>query len=271
MKPQRPILAKSYKGRFPFRLGTTSFIYPDGYAANVALLAPYVDEIELLMFESRSVDSMPGREEIRQLQRLAATHRITYSVHLPIDVHPGGADPAERRQAVDALVRIIERTAALEPCSYIVHLPYVGSRLEADAPEAWQEFNRLSLQRLIARGVPQNRLCIENLDYPMDWIRPILGEFGLPLCLDIGHLIIQGVDPAGVFERFRDRISVVHLHGVQNGRDHLALTDAHRVMMQTLVTLLRTFRGSLSLEVFDFSNLEDSLAFFEKLWQTGHT
>jgi hypothetical protein len=41
--------------------------------------------------------------------------------------------------------------------------------------------------------------------------------------------------------------------------------------MQALATLLRTFRGSLSLEVFNFSNLEDSLAFFEKLWQTGQT
>ena len=47
-----PALPKSYKGIFPFKIGTTSFIYPDGYVQNVKMLAPYLDEIELILFES---------------------------------------------------------------------------------------------------------------------------------------------------------------------------------------------------------------------------
>jgi len=43
-------LPKSYKHAYPFKLGTTSFIYPDGYVPNVKMLGPYMDEIELLFF-----------------------------------------------------------------------------------------------------------------------------------------------------------------------------------------------------------------------------
>ena len=51
-----PVLENSYKGQYPFRLGTTSFIYPAGYADNVTLIGPCVDEIELLFFESLGSD-----------------------------------------------------------------------------------------------------------------------------------------------------------------------------------------------------------------------
>jgi hypothetical protein len=45
-----PALNKSYKGLFPFNIGTTSFIYPDDYVPNVKMLGPYLGNIELLLF-----------------------------------------------------------------------------------------------------------------------------------------------------------------------------------------------------------------------------
>jgi len=59
-----PSLPKSYKGLYPFKIGTTSFIYPAGYAQNVKMLGPYVDEIELLLFEG-APDSLPSTQEIK--------------------------------------------------------------------------------------------------------------------------------------------------------------------------------------------------------------
>ncbi len=49
---------KSYKGSYQFRLGTTSFIYPDHYLPNVKMLGPYLNEIELLLFESAYVGNI---------------------------------------------------------------------------------------------------------------------------------------------------------------------------------------------------------------------
>ena len=40
------------KHRLPFRLGTTSYIVPEDIILNVRLLAPAMDAIELIFFES---------------------------------------------------------------------------------------------------------------------------------------------------------------------------------------------------------------------------
>jgi hypothetical protein len=52
---------KNYRGRFPFKLSTTPYIYPDEIVPNVARLAPSFDEIDLVLFESRSLDSIPDQ------------------------------------------------------------------------------------------------------------------------------------------------------------------------------------------------------------------
>ena len=65
-----PPLKKVYKEKYPFRLGTTSFIYPDKYVANIRLLGPYLDEIEVLLFESTTHDCFPTRAEIKEMSRL---------------------------------------------------------------------------------------------------------------------------------------------------------------------------------------------------------
>jgi hypothetical protein len=36
-----PPLSKSYKGLFPFNIGTTSFIYPDDYVPNEKMLESF--------------------------------------------------------------------------------------------------------------------------------------------------------------------------------------------------------------------------------------
>ena len=66
-----PSLAKSYKGLYPFRLGTTSFIYPDQYVPNVKSVGPFVDEIELLLFESGPVESLLPKPVIEDLVDLS--------------------------------------------------------------------------------------------------------------------------------------------------------------------------------------------------------
>ena len=66
-----PFLTKSYKGFYPFKIGTTSFIYPDLYVPNVRMLGPFVDEIELLLFESGPSASLLSKTVIADLQHLS--------------------------------------------------------------------------------------------------------------------------------------------------------------------------------------------------------
>jgi hypothetical protein len=76
-----PHLPKSYKGFYPFKLATTSFIYPDDYIPNVKMLGPFVDEIELLLFESNAIESFFSASIIDKLQRLATDLNLSYNSH----------------------------------------------------------------------------------------------------------------------------------------------------------------------------------------------
>ena len=59
---------------------------------------------------------------------------------------------------------------------------------------------------------------------------------------------------------------MLHLHGVENGRDHLALDRLSEQLASTVLQILKKFTGVVSLEVFSFEDLSSSLNFFENHW-----
>src|SRR5690606_7565401 len=89
----------------PFRLGTTSFIYPGGWADNVERLAGRVDDVEILFFES---EGLPSVDEVRRLAELEQRTNLTFSLHTPLDVSLASANEPRRQQAVAAVQRAIE-------------------------------------------------------------------------------------------------------------------------------------------------------------------
>jgi len=56
---------KFIKDRFPFRLGTTSYIVPADLMPNVVFLSPLVDDVELVLFESDTISNLPDAAVIR--------------------------------------------------------------------------------------------------------------------------------------------------------------------------------------------------------------
>ena len=56
---------------FTFSLACPSFVYPADYVDNVRHLAPFVDEIELLFFDSRFANSPPSPALVKELAQLA--------------------------------------------------------------------------------------------------------------------------------------------------------------------------------------------------------
>jgi len=254
-------LGKSFKGRYPFRLGTTSFIYPDLYSENVRKLGPYLDEIELLFFESNHPDSLPDAYEINTLLELKNEFDITYNIHLPTDVVIAAANPNERKHAIDTLSKVIAMTAELEPVTFTLHIPY---EVYPGGPNVWQAYALKGLATLFENGMDPSLVSIETLDYSPDLLEETLSRFDVSVCLDIGHLFINGYDPLHYYNKFKERVSIIHLHGVADGCDHLALDQFDDLQREKVRAILKGYAGSLSIEVFSFNDLQTSLDAFDK-------
>ncbi len=253
----------SPKTDFPFRLGTTSFIYPAGYVDNVRRLAPRVDEIELLLLES---NDLPTSHVIEALRVLAQVHRITFNIHLPMDVFMGDPSSIRRNNSIETLARVIEMTAPLTPTSFTLHLTCGRCPSDNAAIEAWQGRAMDSTGQLLrATGMATHCLAVETLDFDPCWLTPIVEELDLSVCLDVGHVIRYGFHLGDVIRRFGPRISILHLHGVVNGGDHHAIGHLSVPHQRLLADFLVRFDGSASIEVFSEERLEQSLLAFPGL------
>ena len=247
------------KDRFPFRLATTSYILPEAIMPNLRLLGPLFDEVELVLFDSRHPDDLPTTAAITEMAALARELRFTYNVHLPKDIHLGSLDDSERRQACETILRYYEHTRALDPTAYILHLERNPN--DGDGPASmstWRDLLRKSLAWLLDRGLPREITAIENIDYPFSWVDILVDEFKLKICLDLGHLIMQEAHLPLAFNRYQERASMMHLHGI-GSRDHQAITLIPHDVWIDVSQILRHFHGGLSLEVFSLRDLRDSL------------
>ncbi len=264
-----PYLNKSYKGLFPFKIGTTSFIYPDLYVPNVKMLGPYVDEIELLLFESEPVSALFSETVVKDLQRLSQELKLTYNIHLPTDLSISDPDPVRQKQATATLIKIAERVAPLSPATYTLHVPYAAAGFNGDHIGKWQEAVYGNLEEIVASGVPANQIAVETLDYPLQMIAGIVADLELSICMDIGHLVLQGADLASVFDTFYKYISIIHLHGIANGKDHRPLDRLPEYLLDCVLKILNRFSGTVSLEVFGFEHLQTSLNFLGHHWNSS--
>jgi sugar phosphate isomerase/epimerase len=191
---------------------------------------------------------------------------LTYNIHLPTDIFIGDPDPVKQQQAIDSLIRVIERVAPLLPTTYTLHVPYVDNLDDADKLKRWQDIVYHNLAKILAAGMQGNLIAIETLDYPFEIIETIISDLNLSICMDFGHLIVQGYDLKSVSKRYLDKTSIIHLHGVENYRDHLSLDRLPQRMIEPVFSVLKTFTGSVSLEVFSFENLAASLSCLERCW-----
>ncbi len=262
-----PPLTTVCKKRFPFTLACPSFVYPAGYVDNVRHLAPYVDEIQLLFFESR-VQSMPSRELVRQLAGLAETESISYNIHLPSDLYAGHPEANERRRAVTAVRRILDRCAPLAVSTYTLHLNRNPDESAALAMDRWQAYLIDSVERILPPDFDRRLISVETLDYPFERVAPVIAAAGLGVCMDMGHHMVHGVDITSFFERWLDRIGIVHLHGVDGASDHLPLDRLPDREMGAVLDILRAFSGVVSLEVYSHAGLDTSLAHLRRVWYT---
>jgi len=261
-----PSLNKSFKRIYPFRLGTTSFIYPDHYVPNVEMLGPYLDEIELLFFESLPADALPSKTVISELSRLAEAYDLTYNIHLPTDISISDPKPETQQQALDIILSVIDLASPLAPTAYALHIPYNKNPSARDKVSSWQDRVFRNLQKILAQGIPPELIAVENLDYPFDLLDGMIDDLDLSVCLDLGHLMAHDDDMKTVFDTYGSKTSIIHLHGFNEDRDHIALDQLSAELVQSVLWILQRFKGTVSLEVFSFDDLKASLDFFDKVY-----
>jgi len=260
-------MLKNYRGRFPFKLATTSYIYPDEIVPNVVRLGPFFDEIELVLFESTGQNSIPDNTQINHLIELSLLHRVGFNIHLPFDISLGDENEKVRASGISIVRRVIQKTLCLNPSLYVLHLdPRNRNNQEERDIEAWRRRVSRSLKEILDDGMDSKRMAIETLGYPFEWIEDVVREFGLSVCLDIGHILTHGYDLGHYLETYLPRTSIVHLHGFHNGSDHLGIETLPEPDLNLILSALHHYHGIVSIEVFSINELRSSLSVLEERW-----
>lgn len=217
------------------------------------------------------------RDFFRPFKEAAARHGVIIGqIHAPFPSQVG--EPVKDA----ALVRVMERSvriAAYLDCPYVVVHPAKaaaerGDTRTPDDEAVWEE-NRKLYEPLIPvcreTGV---MVCLENMfSYDgrkiytsvcsdsrqavrfIDRLNETAGCRCFAFCLDVGHLVLLGLDPYRTIVTLGDRLAALHLH------DNDGVMDLHRepycangvTRWEDVLDGLREigYRGSLSFETFN--------------------
>jgi sugar phosphate isomerase/epimerase len=260
--------------KYPFRLGTTSYIIPADILPNLRYLAGKVQDVELVLFEvDDGPNNLPTPAQVDEMNEIALEHGLTYTIHLPLDLRLAD-DGSLRHISLEKARRVIECTRALNPLAYVTHLdgkavlPF-AHRTAHPALNRWLEQAETSLRQVGEYAGGLEKLAVENLEgYPLDFYEPVFERIPVSRCVDVGHLWLDGHAPLPYLRRALPRARVIHIHGLAE-RDHRSLAfaapGALRAVLQELIHA--GYDGVLTMEVF---SEEDFLTSLEALEVAAH-
>ncbi|GHV77668.1 hypothetical protein AGMMS49942_24890 [Spirochaetia bacterium] len=218
------------------RLVVPSWVIPGTYLENLRFLAdkPDVQGVELLFFIYNGEIRDQLDAEWDGIGQFA--DRFVFTAHLPDPLLPEHEELVHR---LNPLVR-----------NFIVHpgppenAPALGTLVNS-----WAKKCPGSSRRFLVENTNPGRL--EAL------LPHLAGDVGL--CMDTGHLLLDGKSPADFFAKHRERIGEIHLHGLDREKAALdgRLPD-HRPVRATeqwfgeLFPLLKDFAGIINMEVFSW-------------------
>lgn len=242
-----------------FRLGCTSFVAANDLVENARQMAHTVENVELVLFNVEGYgENFPTPRAIEELQMLALTHSLTFTIHLP-------AELAQQNQNVWMKnKRALESVRALNPLGYVAHLDgkIFLRDTSAQTIARWQHDARRALQQLIECVGDAARVCVENVEgWDAEYFTEIVMDARASRCVDVGHLWLQGLDPLAHLQKHFAQTRVIHLHGV-HGRDHQSLQHIPDTQLFPVIEMLihNEYRGVLTLEVFSRDDFERSHA-----------
>ncbi len=259
----------SYKNRFPFKIGTTSYILPvkeDSVVANVDYLKDGFDLVQLLFFGREYLEEMMSPRIIKDLKAIKDESGLRYTVHLPSDLELLNPSEACMEESISVIEKIMAETEILDIDGYVLHV----DRLVKGSPsvdldrEYFNLFHR-ALDAISARlANSAKNILIENTTYDLTFFSSLIMRSRCSVCMDAGHISLHGHDYGRFIELFHQKIRQVHLHGVSGGRDHQALTGLDVVSAGLFNHFLKDFAGSVILEVYNLKDLVKSGEYMER-------
>lgn len=219
-----------------YKIAAPSCVLPDRVGANCRALSGLVDEVALMLLETRSCLAYDDADLPPDLPDLG----LSFHAHLPVDL-PWGQGAENVARAVEGLEYKI---SFLNPIGYVLHPPQP------------KELSRL-LER--APGLA-SRLLLENVqnDDLTDIWEEITG-FNLGVCLDLGHLVSYGQERILDLPGFFERVRMLHVYGGESSRGHMglsALPSPH--LLREILSHLKT-DVTMVVEVFNMEELRNSL------------
>ena len=227
-----------------FILSVPSWVIPGTYVENLRFLEnkKEIQGVELLFFLYD--DEIKKELDCEWEEILGFRERFVFTAHLP-----------EKLQ--DAHDELVARLAPLVR-HFIVH-PDTNPAAQVRLLEKWKECYGASF--LMENTNP------ELLEALLPYLKTDAG-----ICMDTGHLLLDGQNPADFFAKYRERIGEIHLHGVDRKQAAIdgKLID-HRQLriddpwLPELLPLLKDYRGVINLEVFSWEEIEPGIEILQKI------
>ena len=237
-------------------LSVPSWVIPGTYAENLGFLETKkeVEGVELLFYIYNDVTKKELESEWETIK--SYSERFVFTAHLPEKELPFCRDLAAR------LTPLVKH--------FIVHPPKENPGEQAQILADWKkQFNAVFLAENTNNGLLETFLPHVNGDHVNGRAEPVTG-----ICMDTGHLLLEGKSPAEFYKKYRGRISEIHLHTIDrekaaaDGRlpDHRRLQQGQPWLTE-LLPLLDDYRGVINLEVFSW---EEAAAGIEIIGDTRH-
>ena len=227
-----------------------SWVIPGTYAENLRFLEnkKEIGGVELLFFMYDDEIKKQLDSEWDEICRFRG--RFVFTAHLPEQLLPA------HEELVGRLAPLVRH--------FIVHPPGENPGARARLLTEWTE-------RYGGHGREPLFLAENTSPGLLESLLPHLGE-ETGLCMDTGHLLLEGKNPAAFFAAHGDRIGEIHLHGIDReaARSDGRLADHRRLRgdepwLVELVPLLGDYRGLVNLEVFSWEEVSAGIAALQKI------
>ncbi|SIN87875.1 cobamide remodeling phosphodiesterase CbiR [Halodesulfovibrio marinisediminis] len=266
--PPEATTLQNSRRQIPVTTAAPSWVMPGSVYENCVFLEDKVDEVSLLFFESESCLAYSEDDLPQNLAELD----LTYHMHLPLDLPWSNAEVV-----ADTVLRLMDKVAFLDVRQAVLHPPLTKGE-NAFSVKAAQQLLVVLARAWNSHGFSCNDLLIENIEgADLIDLAPVIGDLGLGVCIDIGHIIAYGHDALLGHSHLFDRLRMIHVNAPEDvttakGRSkHVGLEHLDESGRDVARKVLQACGQECTLvyELFNWKHIETTIPVVEELFFDG--